>query len=661
MQRDLNNLGWVSERESIAALSRRCAIDPSQMEIEPVRLEGRRLIEQLRRSAPFVIACGGRYLAVAACGRKSAQVLASDLALRRVNLQWLAGVLSAEAEAPFEAEIDRLLEDCAIPASRRAKARSALMSDRLESRRIGVARELRVRPAANFAGQLRSAGVVSRLARWATAHLLEYSLWIAAWWIVGSAALAGRIDSGWLVCWVLTLATLVPLHIFGTWSQSVAGVGLGGLLKQRILAGALDLQPEKIRREGAGQLLGHAIEAEMLESLALTGGLASAVAILELAAACVVLSLGSGGVRSVLLLALWLVVSGLAAWAYVRQRARWTTRRLDMTHDLVERMNGHRTRLAQSPPQRRHDGEDEALDEYLEASASMDCRGAILSAIVPRGWLMLGLCGLGISGASGFAAGLGGVLLAYQALQRLVVGTSQLSGAGIAWQRLRPLLGDAQAECEPVADAPPHMAQTILEAHDLTFRYPARTEPALRSASLRIERGDWLLLEGSSGSGKSTLAAILAGLRRPEAGLLLAGGLDRATLGASGWRRRVAAAPQYHENHIFTGPLAFNLLMGRAWPPTAEDMAEAGAVCRELGLGGLLERMPAGLLQLVGDTGWQLSQGERSRVFLARALLQKPGLVVLDESFAALDPLNLRQCLECALGRAETLLVVAHV
>ena len=70
--------------------------------------------------------------------------------------------------------------------------------------------------------------------------------------------------------------------------------------------------------------------------------------------------------------------------------------------------------------------------------------------------------------------------------------------------------------------------------------------------------------------------------------------------------------------------------------------------------------MPGGLMQMVVETGWQLSQGERSRLFLARALLQNAELVVLDESFAALDPENLRQALECALRRAKTLLVVAH-
>jgi ATP-binding cassette subfamily B protein len=398
----------------------------------------------------------------------------------------------------------------------------------------------------------------------------------------------------------------------------------------------------------------------MVESLALTGGLSSAVARLELVLAAAVLALGSGGIFHVLLLVAWVAVAGLLAWGYAVARARWTSHRLDMTHDLVERMNGHRTRLAQSPPGRWHDGEDEALDGYLEASATMDRRGALLSSLVPRGWLIVGLCGLGISAAPGFAVGLGGVLLAHQALQRLMAGAAQLAGAAIAWKRVQPLFDSAATATPEREPAVTHSAHTVLEANDLSFRYSDRAEPSLKSASLRIEKGDWLLLEGSSGGGKSTLAALLAGLRRPESGLLLAGGLDRATLGAAGWRRRVAAAPQYHENHIFAGSLAFNLLMGRQWPPTASDMSEATAACKELGLGGLLERMPAGLEQMVGDTGWQLSQGERSRVYLARVLLQKPELVVLDESFAALDPASLRQSLECVLRRAETLLVVAH-
>jgi ATP-binding cassette subfamily B protein len=65
-------------------------------------------------------------------------------------------------------------------------------------------------------------------------------------------------------------------------------------------------------------------------------------------------------------------------------------------------------------------------------------------------------------------------------------------------------------------------------------------------------------------------------------------------------------------------------------------------------------------MQIVGESGWQLSHGERSRLFIARALLQEADLLLLDESFAALDPESLGQALRYVLARADALLVVAH-
>jgi ABC-type bacteriocin/lantibiotic exporter with double-glycine peptidase domain len=153
---------------------------------------------------------------------------------------------------------------------------------------------------------------------------------------------------------------------------------------------------------------------------------------------------------------------------------------------------------------------------------------------------------------------------------------------------------------------------------------------------------------------------VLAGLRTASAGLLLLQGLDLRTIATAGWRRRVVMAPQFHENHIFVGTFAFNLLMGRRWPAREDDLEDAQQICRELGLGRLVERMPSGLQQMLGETGWQLSHGERSRVYIARALLQHPDLLILDESFAALDPETLRVSLDCVLRRAPSVLVIAH-
>ena len=182
----------------------------------------------------------------------------------------------------------------------------------------------------------------------------------------------------------------------------------------------------------------------------------------------------------------------------------------------------------------------------------------------------------------------------------------------------------------------------------------------LAGCALDIRRGDRILLEGPSGGGKSTLGALLVGLRVPDAGRLRLAGVDQQAIGLQRWRARVGAAPQFHENHVFSQTFLFNLLLGRAWPPRREDIVEAEAVLRELDLAPLLARMPSGLEQLVGDSGWQLSHGERSRVYLARALLQGAEIVILDESFGALDPETLERCVDCVYRRAPTLVVIAH-
>jgi ATP-binding cassette subfamily B protein len=111
---------------------------------------------------------------------------------------------------------------------------------------------------------------------------------------------------------------------------------------------------------------------------------------------------------------------------------------------------------------------------------------------------------------------------------------------------------------------------------------------------------------------------------------------------------------------MLCAPLAFNLLLGRAWPPVEADGKLGHAICIDLGLGPLIERMPSGYGTMVGEIGWQLSHGEKSRVFLARALLQGADIVMLDETLAALDPESLTTCVNAALKRSKTLLVITH-
>jgi ATP-binding cassette subfamily B protein len=634
------------------------------LEAQPVETPYSDFDRQIAKMGPAILQFPDGYLLITATRR----VLAPDLKKHKVPPPAIRQTLCEALEAPALKQIDEILQQANVPVNKRPAARDAILRERFSTTRIRGIWLLRLPPSANFWRQLREARVPQRLFLLATAHAIQYLLWILAWWLVGAKAMSTQTDQSWLILWALLLLTLVPLRVLITWLQGLIAIGAGARLKERLFFGALRLDPDSIRHQGAGQLLGRVIESEAVESLALTGGFLGLVALIELIAAIFVLGAGAGGGLHSILLAAWIAVAAAIGWRYYQRNRAWTDVRLAMTHDLVESMVGHRTRLAQLPPDRWHEGEDEALERYLTASKAMDNSTTTLLAIVPRGWLVLGLLGLApafIGGAistARMAIAVGGMLLAYRALKRLAAGAWQLAGAAVAWQRVAVLYHAAtRPEVGGVLNLPaPQYPCPIIDVHDLVYRYHERAEPVLRGCNLQVSPGQKLVLEGPSGGGKSTLVSLLVGLREPNSGHLLIDGFSRQTLGAEAWLKRISAAPQFHENHVLAETFSFNLFMGRRRTLGPADLEEAEAICRELGLGDLLNRMPAGMLQMVGETGWQLSHGERSRLYIARALLQDAEVVVLDESFAALDPENLQRAVECVVRRAHSLLVVAH-
>lgn len=497
-----------------------------------------------------------------------------------------------------------------------------------------------------------------------TAHVAQYSLWLISWWILGRVSLRGQMDTAWLTAWALLLFSLIPLRILTTYTQGVMAVGAGAALKRHLLLGAMRMDAQQARVDGIGSILSQVFESEAVENLALTGGISGVLASVELLVAAVVL-----GPLSLLLLVM-IALGGGTLYLFAHRYESWTATRMRMSEQLIESMVGHRTRVAQQPQEQWHQREDGDLHTYLSQSRQVDRTGAWLVSAVPRMWLLLALVALAPTALSGLeeqsmiALKLGGILLAFSALQRLMNAAVDIAGTWTAARRIAPLF-DAANRQEAVGTVPPESPEVsehgkVMEIEKVEFRYDTGSKLALRPASLKVHHGERVLLEGPSGGGKSTFSVLIAGMRQPTAGLLLAGGLDRHTLGEQGWRRRVSMAPQFHDNYILTETLAFNLLLGRSWPPRENDLEEAESLCRELGLGGLLDRMPSGLMQMVGEGGWQLSHGERSRVFLARALLQRSSLTILDESFGALDPETAHVALQCTLANTDALMVIAH-
>jgi ATP-binding cassette subfamily B protein len=656
----------------IAWAAGRLGIDADALE-SPVPDVGR----LLQGAGPAVLRLvtkeGPRFVLLLKAGRRAVQVIGPDLAIHRCAVELLRAALCAPYEAPLAREIDRLLDQAQVPAARRPKVGAALLAERLASERVGGCWMLRMPPATGFWRQLAEARLPRRLQLMLVLFVAVYGFEILAWSLIGDAALNGRVDTGWLAAWLMLVLSIVPVRLVGSWLSATFALDAGQILKRRMLVGALRSDLETVKRQGAGQLLSRVMESQALESLALNGGLSIVVAVVELGFGAWLLAIGAGGRFHLVLLALWLIVSMGLGWRYFVRLREWTAQRLGMTHDLVEQMIGHRTCLAQEWPARRDARQDSAMRDYVQGSRQMDNATTPVAAVIPGGWLFLGLLGLapafvnGSGSATGLAIGFGGVLLADRAFGGMSAGLAGLARAAIAWRNVGGLFQAAVSAAQSASfvpatgrsGEPAGAARKLVDASGLVFRYAPQSEPVLRGVDLSIYRGERILLEGASGGGKSTMAALLTGLQKPESGLLLLNGLDRSTLGDS-WHELATEAPQFHENHVLNGTLGFNLLMGRNWPASGDELQEARDLCDELGLGELLERMPSGMMQMVGESGWQLSHGERSRIFLARALLQDAQLTILDESFASLDPETLNLCLECVLNRTQTLLVIAH-
>lgn len=653
-----------------ADVSRWVSRAAEQLGCNTLVLEGARrdLRTQLRTACPALLSLGpDSYLALASSARSGRVLcLGQNGEAIPVDVEQVCDAIFHRAdhgEGDRSQQLSEVLAAAKITHKQRSRVLQALSDE------FGGAAPFRgcwmFLPAAGqpAAGWIKNSGAIRAALSLLAAHSLQYGLWLVAWVLLGRLSFSGRVEQGWLVAWALLLATAVPCRAMATWLQGVIPVLLGGQLKRRILQGALKLTPDEVRKGGIGSFLGQALEAEALESLALGGGIAGLLAVLDLAVSTLLVG------RLAIALLAWFALAVAVGIIFLRRFEAWSGQRLEMTHDLVEAMVGQRTRLAQLHPQHWHEHEDQALAGYLEASCGVDRAGAMLVAAIPRGWLLAALGFLapqlvaGSSGSGQLAAAVGGILLAFSAFDRIVSSFSEIAAAYVAWRRIAVLFQAAErSEGSAIAVISPEARPgiPILEADRLEFRYREHGPAVLESCGLTIYAGDRVLLEGESGGGKTTLAAMLSGARKPQSGLLLTGGLDIHSLGESGWRDRVVSAPQFHDNHILTETLAFNLLMGRRWPAMPSDFEEAETVCRQLGLGGLLDRMPGHLMQMVGDGGWQLSHGERSRIFIARALLQNPELVILDESFGSLDPETLAGALEATLQRAKSLVVIAH-
>jgi ATP-binding cassette subfamily C protein len=244
-------------------------------------------------------------------------------------------------------------------------------------------------------------------------------------------------------------------------------------------------------------------------------------------------------------------------------------------------------------------------------------------------------------------------------IPRLAAGQSQLQAFLSelpAFENLMTIYRECLANAEvPGATGPgPSLAHEI-RLERVGFRYDAQRPMVLEDLSLTIAAGKVTAIVGSSGAGKSTVADLVNGLLSPLTGRVLVDGAELTAQSARAWRRHVGYVAQ--DTVLFHDTVRANLRWAK--PDASEqEMSES----LHLAAAEFVFTLPQGLDTTVGDRGMLLSHGQRQRIALARALLRKPGLLILDEATSSLDLDNEKRILDAIedLHGRTTVLLIAH-
>lgn len=198
---------------------------------------------------------------------------------------------------------------------------------------------------------------------------------------------------------------------------------------------------------------------------------------------------------------------------------------------------------------------------------------------------------------------------------------------------------------------------------DVHFAYPSRPQhKILQGMSFNVVAGQFIGLVGPSGAGKSTVMALMQRLYLPTSGAVEINGLNISTRqgdGNTAYRDDIAVVPQ--DSALFSGTVRFNVSLGARPGEEATD-AEIEEACRTANIHDTIAALPEGYDTECGPNGMRLSGGQRQRLAIARALVRKPGLLLLDESTSALDAES-EKALQVGLeriARGITVVAITH-
>ena len=211
------------------------------------------------------------------------------------------------------------------------------------------------------------------------------------------------------------------------------------------------------------------------------------------------------------------------------------------------------------------------------------------------------------------------------------VGSVAVIALGVisTFEQIQPILS-AQPEADETKVDPGDLSGRVEVSH-VFFRYNEKTQHILKDVSLQVQPGEFVALVGASGSGKSTLLRMLLGMATPELGGVYFDNQDLKELNAPEVRRQIGVVLQ--NAAVMPGDLYTNIV--GSWPNLTLD--DAWNAARAAGLAEDIEKMPMGMHTVVSERGGNLSGGQRQRLLIARALVNRPRIILFDEATSALD------------------------
>lgn len=223
-----------------------------------------------------------------------------------------------------------------------------------------------------------------------------------------------------------------------------------------------------------------------------------------------------------------------------------------------------------------------------------------------------------------------------------------------AFWSLQKTIAESEEAAEDGTGTRQPVFTSMLSLRNVDFAYDER--PILVGASLDIPVGEVTAIVGPSGAGKTTIADLALGLVRPSRGDVWLDGVALSEIDLALWRRRVGYVPQ--EMLLLHEDVVTNVTLG---DPTLSraDVEEALAAA---GASDFVRELPQGLATPLGERGARLSGGQRQRIAIARALVHRPSLLILDEATAALDPASEASIYETvrSLRGRTTILAISH-